>query len=251
MPIAKTDFTTRFFKDAGISTGMRVLDVGCGSGDLSFFVAGLVGTEGSVVGIDHDLTALRVARQRIEAENTPSPEFVQSDLLSIPSELGQFDAIVGRRVLMYQPNIIAAVRALARSLKPSGIVAFQEHDSTLVPAALNAFPLHRQAQGWIKEMLAREGADLNIGFNLHKILTEAGLKVDDLRAECLLQMPDQPNSVGNIVKACLPRIVSLGVASAEIVDIATLQARLDTERQGSEGIYISDIIFGACAHKPY
>ena len=44
-------FTVQFFRNAGIQAGMRVLDVGCGSGDVSFLVA-LVGPTGQVVGVD-------------------------------------------------------------------------------------------------------------------------------------------------------------------------------------------------------
>ena len=73
MPIAKTEFTTRFFTEAGISRGMRVLDVGCGSGDLSFFIASLVGQEGAVVGVDRDLSALSMPRQSAPAEHVPPP----------------------------------------------------------------------------------------------------------------------------------------------------------------------------------
>ena len=41
-------FTERFFRDAGVTAGMRVLDIGCGIGDVSMIVAELVGTSGSV-----------------------------------------------------------------------------------------------------------------------------------------------------------------------------------------------------------
>jgi len=62
--------------------------------------------------------------------------------------------------------------------------------------------------------------------------------------------PDTPYNLGNIVKACLPRIVELGVATPEEIDIGTLQQRLDDERNKLKGIYIGDVIFGAWARKP-
>ena len=45
-------YTRRLFVDAGISTGMRVLDVGCGSGDVSMLAGEIVGPSGQVVGVD-------------------------------------------------------------------------------------------------------------------------------------------------------------------------------------------------------
>lgn len=251
MSAAKRDFTLQLLTDAGITEGMRVLDVGCGSGDVTFMLSRLVKARGEVMGIDRDDKALSLARRRnVESVQQAQPCFVESGLLDLPASVGMFDAIVGRRVLMYQADTVAAVTALSKHLKPGGVMVFQEHDTTMVPASVDAFRLHRKAQRWIQEMIAREGADLHIGFNLHSIFTRSGLCVESIRAECLIQAPDAPYSLGNIVKACLPRIVALGVATAEEIEIGTLQERLDAERLQSESLYIGDVVFGAWARKP-
>jgi SAM-dependent methyltransferase len=244
-----TDFTTRLLIDAGIRKGMRILDVGCGSGDVSFLLFDLIERDGEIIGVDHDAQALAIARRRSAALDQPALTFLQHDLLELPGSIGTFDAIVGRRVLMYQRDAVATIRALSTCLRPGGIVVFQEHDTTMVPASLCPFPLHKKAQGWIQEMIAREGADLNIGFHLHGIFTRAGLRVESVRAECLVQTPDTPYHLGNIVRACLPRITALGVASAVEVGIETLQERLDEERSGSADVYIGDMMFGSWARK--
>jgi SAM-dependent methyltransferase len=44
--------TRMIFTEAGIRPGMRVLDLGCGAGDVAFLAAELVGPGGSVLGID-------------------------------------------------------------------------------------------------------------------------------------------------------------------------------------------------------
>lgn len=250
MTPAGPDFTTRLLVDAGISRGMRVLDVGCGSGDVAYLLSGLVGEAGEVVGVDHDAGALAIARDRTAVNSQPSPSFVQSGLLDLPASLGTFDAIIGRRVLMYQPDAVAVATVLAKHLRGGGVMVFQEHDTTMAPASIDAFTLHRQAQGWLQQMIAREGADLHIGFNLHGILTQARLDVQCVRAECLVQTPDSPYGLGYIVGACLPRIIALGVATQEEVGIETLQQRLDEERMQSNSIYIGDVAFGAWARKP-
>jgi ubiquinone/menaquinone biosynthesis C-methylase UbiE len=57
-------FTMQFFRDAGIKAGMRVLDVGCGSGDVSFLAARMVGPMGEVVGVDRAPAAVATATRR-------------------------------------------------------------------------------------------------------------------------------------------------------------------------------------------
>ncbi|MDH0301529.1 MULTISPECIES: class I SAM-dependent methyltransferase [unclassified Pseudomonas] len=250
MALAKADFTTRLLLDAGIGPGMRVLDVGCGHGDVSLLLASLVDGDGAVVGIDQSDAALQVARQRELPKGAARPEFVHCDLHALPTSLGLFDAIVGRRVLMYQADAVKAVRALARHLLPGGLMVFQEHDTTLTPASLEPFPLHRKATRWLQRMLAEEGADLHMGFNLHGVMTGAGLQVEEVRAECLVQTPDNDTGLATIIRGCLPRIVALGVATARQVGIETLQARLEAEREQSRGIYIGDVAFACQARKP-
>ncbi len=63
--------TCRLLEAAGTKLGMRVLDVGCGAGDVALLARDMVGPQGSVVGIDQDLNILAVARDRARAEGKP------------------------------------------------------------------------------------------------------------------------------------------------------------------------------------
>jgi ubiquinone/menaquinone biosynthesis C-methylase UbiE len=58
--------TERLPQSAGIERGMRVLDLGCGAGDVSMLAGELVGASGSVVGIDPNAQVLAVARKRAQ-----------------------------------------------------------------------------------------------------------------------------------------------------------------------------------------
>ena len=51
-------FTRQLFEQAGISSGMRILDVGCGAGDVAFLAAALVGPNGEVIGADRSAAAV-------------------------------------------------------------------------------------------------------------------------------------------------------------------------------------------------
>src|SRR5471032_1397904 len=96
-----------------------------------------------------------------------------------------------------------------------------------------------------------EGATVAITGRSESALAAARQELGDgVLAECLVQTPDSPSSLGYIVRACLPRILAHGVATADEIEIETLQQRLDEERTHTQNIFIGDMIFGAWARKP-
>lgn len=229
---------------------MRVLDVGCGDGDVSLLVAELVGRGGAGVGVDRGAAPIEAARRRASEAGLSNIEFRVDDLNDLSDAFGLFDAIVGRRVLMYQADAVLAVAGLTRRLRPGGLAVFHEHDMTMTPASLADMPLHRSVQGWIREALKREGADLNMGFHLYEVLTRAGVAVAQIRAEAIVQTPTQPYPLASIARAMVPKIVEHGVASANEIGIDTLEKRLDRERVSAGAVYVGDMMFGAWARKP-
>lgn len=242
--------TERLLVEAGVGPGRRVLDVGCGRGDVSFLVARLVGERGQVVGLDRDAQPLVVAREQANALGLSNVTFVEGDLGAPAAEPGGFDAVVGRRVLMYQPDPVAALRGLARALRPGGVIVFQEHDSTKMPSSLTPLPLHERVHGWLWRMVEREGGNVHMGLELARVLEQAGLAVEGVRAEAIVQTPTLAYGVGTIVRAVLPRIVQQGVATADEVDVDTLDQRLAEERLRAKATCVWELVFGAWARKP-
>jgi ubiquinone/menaquinone biosynthesis C-methylase UbiE len=117
--------TERVLRAAGIVAGMRVLNIGSGMGDVSFLVSELVGTTGSVVGVDLDRAVLRLADQRRVGRRLENISFREGDARSVGSE-GPFDAVVGRFVFMYFKDLTDALRLMAERVRAGGIVAFHE-----------------------------------------------------------------------------------------------------------------------------
>src|SRR5688572_8662977 len=107
--------TREFFSAAGIVSGMRVLEVGSGSGDVAFLCATLVGDQGSVVGIDRAPAAVAAARQRAEARSLRNVSFLEGDPTGFAFD-ERFDAVVGRYVLLFQADVARILRRLARCI---------------------------------------------------------------------------------------------------------------------------------------
>jgi hypothetical protein len=95
---------------------------------------------------------------------------------------------------------------------------------------------------------------------LEQVVSDAGQRLNaqltkpfgrgiNLQIDVEAVAPDTPYSLGAVVRACLSRILALGVASPEEVGIETLQERLDQERSASSGIYVGDVMFGSWARK--
>lgn len=244
--------TDRLLVEAGIADGMRVLDLGSGRGEVAFLIAARVGATGHVIGIDRDARPLETARQKAATLQRTNVEFQERNLADRVDDLGLFDAIVGRRVLMYQPDAIATIRHLAAALRPGGVMAFHEHDATLVPASLAPLPLHRRMHEWVWRTVEREGANLRMGFTLDHALTAAGLVVGGVRAEAVVQTPTQGQPMGALLAAILPRIVERGVATREEIEaeIDTIDARLTAERAAANATYLGDLMFAAWARLP-
>src|SRR4249920_241619 len=90
--------TRRFFQAAGIGTGMKVLDLGSGAGDVAMLVAEMVGPAGEVIGVDMNAEILETARARAQAAGWTNVTLRSGDVREIALD-SDFDAVVGRWVL--------------------------------------------------------------------------------------------------------------------------------------------------------
>ena len=85
-----------------------------------------------------------------------------------------FDAIVGRVVLMYRRNPAADLRALVRFLKPGGLVVFQEFDQ-LTGKTVPPAPVVDQVRDWMLDAFARAGIHMEMGHTLYQTFKGAEL----------------------------------------------------------------------------
>lgn len=120
-------FTRGFFEDAGLSSGMNVLDIGSGAGDVSLLAANIVGPDARVTGVDMNAEILNTARERARASGHQNVNFVAGDIRELSFD-EQFDAVIGRLVLIYLKDAGAVLRHAVSFLRPGGLVAFQEID---------------------------------------------------------------------------------------------------------------------------
>ena len=244
--------TRRLFEEAGITTGMKILDVGSGAGDVALLAADLVGPNGTVIGVDPNPSILQTARERVHAAGLGNVSFIAEDIRSV--ELDQdFDAVVGRVVLLYLDEPEALLRLLSGHLRPGGIVAFQDLDWTNGPTAVPPSRHLAQVWEWVPEMFRRAGLETQMGFKLHRIFLAAGLPAPTMH----LYAPVGGGSdwagydyMANGLRSNLPHILQHGVATEEEVDIDTFAERLRAEVVGQQGVIMLPTFIGAWARLP-
>jgi demethylmenaquinone methyltransferase/2-methoxy-6-polyprenyl-1,4-benzoquinol methylase len=107
----------------GASPGMQLLDVCCGTGQLSFALARAVGPKGRVTGLDFSEKMLDIARGRLSDMEGPMPVvFVQGNAMSLPFEDNLFDGVTVGWGLRNVPDLTVALREMVRVVRPGGKV---------------------------------------------------------------------------------------------------------------------------------
>lgn len=241
--------TRQFLIGSGITAGMKVLDVGCGAGDVALLLADLVGPQGQVLGLDTNADILDTARERVRAAGWTTVTFREGSLPQ-PDVAGEFDAVVGRWVLMYVPDPAALLRDARAALRPGGIVAFQEGDIRSSVRAYPPAPLHEQMVRLTTPPPGAPGPDIEMGLKLCAAFVQAGLQVPFLRHDAPVGGGETwPGYayLADTVRSLLPFLVQVGAAAPDQVDLETLEDRLRAEVVQRNGIQILPPLIGAWA----
>ena len=99
--------------------GERVLDVGCGFGDTTQQIAGLVGASGEAVGVDAAPKFIDAATQEAKEAGVGNASFLVADVQTDPLN-GPYDRAFSRMGTMFFVSPVAALRNVRESLVPGG-----------------------------------------------------------------------------------------------------------------------------------
>ncbi len=221
--------TERLLRSAGISPGMRVLDVGCGAGDVSMLAAELVGPTGSVVGIDRSRNAIVVAEERARKAELRHVQFEEFAVGAF-SGLKPFDLVIGRYVLIHQTDPVDFIRAAAALVRPGGIVAFHElwiHGQWV--QSLPTVRLWQRVGGWISMAFQAVAPHCDAGGRLIEHFTRAGLPQPTVFCESLVGGGiDSPLYawITGTLESVIPQLVRMRILAADSIAMETFEDRL-------------------------
>lgn len=109
----------KFVSRLGLKSGMKVLDVACGTGNVSIPAAR---TGANVTGLDIAPNLLQQARKRAESEGLKI-EFIEGDAERLPHDAGHFDVVTSMFGAMFAPRPEVVASELARVCRPGGLIA--------------------------------------------------------------------------------------------------------------------------------
>lgn len=241
--------TERLLRDAGVGPGMRVLDVGCGTGDVTLLAAAMVGPTGVVFGVDRSTDVLATARSRVPRHDVAQVLFVEGDIASIGMD-EPFDAVIGRQVLIHQRDPTAVVRHLAELVRPGGVIAFAEQ--VIMPDLVwPPRPLYSQSVTWCKRALEGGGLVADMGLHLHTVFTNAGLPAPQLRLDGVITAGADASHqrwLAATVRTLLPLMERLGIAGPAQVE--GLEQRLIEEAATMDGTACGLALTSAWTRRP-
>lgn len=243
-------FTERFFRDAGIGLGQRVLDLGSGVGDVSLLLSRIVGPSGEVIGVERDARSVARATARVADAGIRNVTFIERDVTQL-SKARDFDAAVGRFILMFLPDPVHVLRCLRESVRPDGVLAFHEPSYAAFLLLSAHLPLWSAGLSVIHETLRRSGVNTDMGLALYRVFQEAGLPAPNMRMEMPLgNDSDFTSWVYDVLCSLKPKIQQLGLPLEELGDFETLGGRIQAEVAKSKGVVPWQALVGAWSRNP-
>jgi SAM-dependent methyltransferase len=164
-------------REVGLQGGERILDLGCGTGQLTLRMAAAAGIRGYVVAIDRSLEQLEEARRRAKEVSGSAPvEFRAGDVLALElreEEWGSFDVAHTRFLLEHLPDPLRVVKAMLRAVRPGGRIVIEDEDHSILRLWPEPEGFREVWESYI-ESYRRAGNDPQIGLRLVELLKAAG-----------------------------------------------------------------------------
>jgi len=183
-----------------VQPGERILDVGCGAGQLAAEIATLVGPAGRVEGVDISEAMLAAARDRCRDQPFGSwIHFGQADATDLPFPDGYFDGVLSHMVYEYVPSIDRALTELRRVLRGGGRALIVDHDSdSLVWHSSDRDRMERVLSAW-EEHIAHPWLPRDLGSKLR----DAGFTEVEIEPHALFEK-DAGHYLIDMVAAYVP-----------------------------------------------
>jgi len=224
-----------------LGAGDRALDLGCGTGEDTRWLAEIVGPEGSVIGIDASEAMITVARQRAEGTDL-AVSFHVGDAMHLDLPTDTFDGVRCERLLIHVPDAAVVLGEMVRVTRPGGRVVVVDIDMDGLAMDIPDLDPHvlRRAVHAMSDAMAGG----QIGRRLPRLFREAKLEDVTYRA-AMIAFPH--SFISHVVAGSLLGAVTAGYVTTAESD-TVLAAMERAERDG--GLYAGMPFFIVSGSKP-
>ena len=243
--------TRQLLQAAGLTPGMQVLDLGTGLGHVAMMSGEFVTATGRVVGIDQAGEVITIARQRAKDAGVTHVTFEEGDVNTWRADQS-FDAITARLLLFHVADPVAVVRHHTNNLRPASVFVAIDFDIGTARSE-PPVPIVSEATRWIQEAFQAAGAWPRIGARLGTILESAGLRdVTTFGIQTYIPSHNVAGSglIAGVVRSLAALILKHGIATAEQLDIATLEQRIGEQVREADAVILPPTVAGAWGHTP-
>jgi 2-polyprenyl-3-methyl-5-hydroxy-6-metoxy-1,4-benzoquinol methylase len=202
----------------GLRDGQRVVEIGCGSGNIACWVAQQIAPRGSIMAIDVARDQIEQARRQAQSRDLRNISFQVADAYAPRLPEGSFDLVYCRLVLSHLTQPAAALAAMRSLARPGGRVVCEEIDLGCwlcdpPAAAMIRFFALNAALG------ERRGENFFLGSSLHRLFHDVGFARPEVGANFALALRgEQKRLLGMTFAEFAPELVREGLASQQEVD---------------------------------
>ena len=222
-------YSRELLRRAGLTQGMRVADIGCGSGLVSLWIAAQLGAGGSVTGVDMSGEQLRVAEKNAGAAGLTNVSFQEASAYETKLPRGQFDLVYSRFLMCHLTDPAKALSEMRTLLTPDGILVCEDHDDGGIFSEPQTRAYERLVE--ISEAVNRiRGLDSYIGLKLPRLVREAGFGRPEVVVKQIAELRGPHKLFWEItLREAAPAILAAGVATQEELDTVCGEIRAIAE----------------------
>lgn len=175
--------STKLFLSKFIKPNMHVLEVGCGIGQMACWIAEQVSPQGKVIGLDLSQDSLDISIKRANSKGLSNIDFIRSNVDKLPSDIGLFDIVFCRFLLIHLRDPLLALSNMSSKLKPGGILCCEE-PSTGTHYCTPPFEPFQKADALTQALGRTNGVNYALGDSIKLLLdTLRGPNEEDLQIE--------------------------------------------------------------------
>lgn len=239
--------TLSLFQRAGLTKGMRCLDIGCGGGEVTMQMANLVGSEGSATGIDMDGVKLGLGRRASAERGIANAEFREVNVDEW-NEPGEYDVVYSRALLHHLSRPVDLLRRMWAGVRPGGLLLVEDADF----GGCCCDPPNAAYDFYVRvycEVVKRNGGDPTVGRKLYRYCLEEGIPDPRLSVVQSLHLDSESRRLSlSTLEGSADAIVSAGIASA--AEVTEALAKLEEASEDPRSFLSGPRIFQIWSRRP-